>query len=289
MASQKVSRQTKTKTDPKVTKQLEALTAAALYEESKRKAAKKRAAEKAKKHVKPSRTPAKAAKKPDAKRFATMPDPAKQARREAKRTFAKPIVESFINAAAVTTSTPKALQVDDTLSYSDATKLMSQPEVQRAVANQRMTLAAECGITSQRIMKEYAAMGFSNMKNYAKLLTADTIIDGLEELTEEQAAAIQEITTETYFDEVEKKQVKRIKLKLYPKEVAVNKMAQHLGIKGFGGQLKDAGISRVGMKTIVKPDGTVETTALVEQLPEEELDRIIMGLEDEVGYDERTE
>lgn len=272
-------------------KQLEDLTAQHRAEEAKRKAAKKRAAVKAKTHVKPTRTVAKPvkAKKLDASKFSTMPDPSKQAKRKAKKTFAKPIIESFIKAAAVTTSTPKALQVDDTLSYSDATKLMAQPEVQRAVANQRMSLAAECGITSQRIMKEYAAMGFSSMKDYGKLLSADTIIEGLEELTEEQASAIQEITTETYFDESENKQVKRIKFKLYPKEVALRKMGEHLGIKGFGGQLKDAGVDRIGMQTIVHPDGRVETKMLLEHLPDEELERIALGLEDETGYDERTE
>lgn len=219
----------------------------------------------------------------------TIPDVRKSAHKAAKKANRKPVTEHFIEVAAVTPSAMRAAHVAE-IPYEEAKALMSDPAVQVAVADRRaMTLAQECGITSQKIMREYAAMGFSNMRDYVRLLSADTMTEGLDGLTDEQSAAIQELTTETYFDEEEGKTIKRVKLKLYPKEVALNKMAQHLGIKGFGGQLKDAGINRVGVKTIVRPDGTVETTAMIESLSDEELERIALGLDDETDTNERTE
>jgi hypothetical protein len=258
---------------------------------------KKSAAKKAKKvqNVKPHRTPLKAAKKfaasakRDAAKYVITPDPVVTAKRTAKKVYKKPVVESFINAAAVTSSVAKAVQLAEDVSYQEGLEMMQSPDVQTAIAGRRMTLAAECGITSQKVMSHFAAMGFSNMKRYGALLMADSVVAELAEMSDDDAAAIQELTTETYWDEQAEKEVKRVKIKLYPKGAALEKMAQHLGIKGFGGPLAKAGIDRVGVQTVVAPDGTVTTTAIVQQLSDEQIEDMLLGVSDEETYSERTE
>lgn len=220
----------------------------------------------------------------------TKVDARRVAKRAAKKLMLKPVVEHIIDKMANAPSVVRAVRDNPELDYEQTRDLMQQPGVQLAVAERRaMSLAAECGITSQKIMTQYAALGFSTMKRYGKLLTAENVITELSELSDADAAAIQELTTETYWDDVAKRDVKRVKVKLYPKEIALHKMAQHLGIKGFGGQLGKAGVDRVGMQTVVGPDGTVTSTVIVQSLPDEELERIALGLEDGAGYDERAE
>jgi cell division protein FtsX len=82
-------------------------------------------------------------------------------------------------------------------------------------------------------------------------------------------------------DEYER--VKRTKFKLYPKEAALDKMAKHLGIKGFSNPLT----AKVGVKMQSNPDGTFEAAVLL-QLSDEELERIAAGIDDDIE-EERTE
>jgi hypothetical protein len=245
-------------------------------------------------NVKPHRTPLKAAKKSaasakrDAAKYIITPDPVVTAQRVAKKVYKREVVNHVIDVAVGSDSAVMTSQLAE-VPYDETRELLSQPDVQTAIAGKRLTLAAECGITSQAIMTEFRRMGLSNMKRYGGLLVADSVTAELAEMSDDDAAAIQELTTETYWDEAAKKEVKRVKIKLYPKGDALTKMAQHLGIKGFGGQLSKAGIDRVGVQTVVAPDGTVTTTAIVQHLPDEELERIAMGVEDSEQYTERTE
>lgn len=256
---------------------------------SRKKPAPRRAAKKAAaKKVQKLRAPPKPARSrhPDA---VVTPDKRRQAQTTARKTFAQPRIDHFVEAAAVTGSIMRAVQVSEgSVSHQEATRLMQDPSVITAIAQKRQSLAAAAGITSEKIMREYASMGFSNMRDYSDLLVTDSITEGLSGLSLEQSAAIQELTTEMFWDDVDKRNVKRVKLKLYPKEVALDKMAKHLGIKGFGGALNGAA-SKIGMQTEVLPDGTVRVQAVLEHLPDEELERIVAGEEDLMSYDERSE
>jgi hypothetical protein len=244
----------------------------------------------AKKHIAPTRTPVKKAKssKRDAAKYVLLPDKRVTVQSVAKKVYKREVVNHVIDVAVGSRSAVQTSQLAE-VPYDETRELLSQPDVQTAIAGKRLTLAAECGITSQAIMTEFRRMGLSNMKRYGGLLVADSVVAELAEMSDDDAAAIQELTTETYWDEAAKKEVKRVKIKLYPKGDALTKMAQHLGIKGFGGQLSKANDARLGVQTTVSPDGTVTTTAIVQHLPDEELERIAMGVEDSEQYTERTE
>jgi hypothetical protein len=245
----------------------------------------------AKKHIAPTRTPVKKAKssKRDASKYILLPDERVTVQSAAKKHYKREVVNHLIDVAVGSDSAMMTSQLAD-VPYSQTRELLAQPDVQTAIAGRRMTLAAECGITSQKVMSQFAAMGFSSMKRYGRLLMADSVVAELAEMSDDDAAAIQELTTEMYWDEQAEKEVKRVKIKLYPKGAALEKMAQHLGIKGFGGPLAKAGIDRVGVQTVVAPDGTVTTTAIVQQLSDEQIEDMLLGVDDDDDvYTERVD
>lgn len=216
--------------------------------------------------------------------------PAHANQKRARKTFKGERVAHFIEAAAVSPSVVQAVKTaEGSVTMSEATELVKDPEVVSAILNVRQSLAQECGITSKRIMSELASIGFSNMLDYMTVTKDGQPITDFSELTREQAAAIQEITVEEYMErkagtDDEYERVKRTKFKLYPKRESLVDMAKHLGIKGFGNPLT----AKVGMKMTANPDGSFES-AVVVQLSDEELHRIAAGIDDSEENDERTE
>jgi len=86
-------------------------------------------------------------------------------------------------------------------------------------------------ITVDRVLKELALIGFSNMMDYISVQNGGAFVD-LSKLTREQAAAIGEVTSEVYMegDGDEAKAVKRTKFKLVDKRAALVDMGKHLGM-----------------------------------------------------------
>lgn len=157
--------------------------------------------------------------------------------------------------------------------YMAGSRLMKNDEVQSALTRERQSLAQRCGITAERIMNEYAAMGFSNIADYGHILDGDgSLTMDLKDLPRELTAAIQEITVESYWDRAEEATVTRRKLKLFPKEVALDKMAKHIGVKGFKTSVKLS----TGVQQTTAPDGSV-TTQAVTHLSMDDLERLAAG------------
>jgi phage terminase small subunit len=80
------------------------------------------------------------------------------------------------------------------------------------------------------VITELGKIGFANMMDYVEIEGGDPIVD-LSAMTHEQAAAIGEITVETYMEgkgpDAEK--IKRTKLKLLDKRAALVDIGKHLG------------------------------------------------------------
>lgn len=110
-------------------------------------------------------------------------------------------------------------------------QLLSKPDVADAVKAGQTKLAKKSGVTAERLIEEYAKLGFSNMADYITGEGAERGVD-LSALTRDQAAAISEMTVETYLegkgDEAER--IKRVKFKLADKKGALDSMARHLGM-----------------------------------------------------------
>lgn len=110
-------------------------------------------------------------------------------------------------------------------------ELLNHPEIAAQVQAGQAALAKKANVTAERIVAEYALLGFANMADYITGAGADRTVD-LTNLSRDQAAAISEMTVETYVegkgDAAET--VKRVKFKLSDKKAALDSLARHLGM-----------------------------------------------------------
>lgn len=91
-------------------------------------------------------------------------------------------------------------------------------------------------ITAEKVLRELALLGFSNMLDYISVGSNGAIKVDLSKLTRDQAAAIQEVTVEEFTertgeDEYGKpsfENVKRVKFKLNDKRGALELLGRHL-------------------------------------------------------------
>ena len=119
---------------------------------------------------------------------------------------------------------PEALHVK-------ASVMLSNGKVQVRLETLRAEIAKRHDITIDKIVRELALIGFSNMLDYISVQEGDAFVD-LSKLTREQAAAIGEITSETYLEGKgeDARTVKRTKFKLSDKRGALVDLGKHLGM-----------------------------------------------------------
>jgi phage terminase small subunit len=130
-------------------------------------------------------------------------------------------------------------------------KLMKRPRVRLAIQAAMDKRAKKFEIVGDDVLNELAKLGFSNMDDYVRRTEdGDAILD-LSEVTRDQMAAVQEITTEVYVDRSAPKElwddgdgedgdgprkpssppvVKKTKLKLYDKKSPLEAIGKHLGL-----------------------------------------------------------
>lgn len=109
---------------------------------------------------------------------------------------------------------------------SAASRLLSNVEIQDAVAQKQKELAAKCDVTAERVIREVAALAFSDVR---KLFTADGSLKPIHELDDVTAAAIASIEVdEIKSDGAVIGQVKKIKV--WDKNSATERLCKHLGL-----------------------------------------------------------
>ena len=86
-------------------------------------------------------------------------------------------------------------------------------------------------VTQERVLRELALLGFSNMMDYVTPQQDGTAYVDLSKLTRDQAAAISEVTVESYTEKDGESviPVKRVKFKLSDKRSALVDLGKHLG------------------------------------------------------------
>jgi len=96
-------------------------------------------------------------------------------------------------------------------------------ELEKAVVDK---VIEKTGITVERVLAELALIGFSNMQDFAEALMEGDV----RELERDRAAAVQEITVDTYMDGAgdDAREVKRVRLKLLDKRAALVDIGRHL-------------------------------------------------------------
>ena len=130
---------------------------------------------------------------------------------------------------------------------SNAKRRMKKPAVKRKIAELRVELARRYQISSERVLAEYARLGFANMLDYIKVNEDGTAHLDLSKLTRDQAAAISEMTFETVLSSdpnaleaagikhggdgrPPKVRVLKAKFRLHDKKGALSDLGKHLGM-----------------------------------------------------------
>lgn len=101
--------------------------------------------------------------------------------------------------------------------------------------------ATRCAIKADDVLREIARMAFSNMYDYIRIQEDGSPVVDLSALNRDTAAAIQEVTVDTYMEGRGKgaREVKRLKFKLADKARNLDMLGRHL--KLFGVKTDDFG------------------------------------------------
>lgn len=110
-------------------------------------------------------------------------------------------------------------------------RLLLNVVVSAAISEGQQALAAQSGVTAERIVKELAKLGFSNMQDYVGTQGGEAYVD-LSAANRDQWAAVAEITVDHYTEGrgEEAREVKRTKFKLADKRAALVDLGKHLGM-----------------------------------------------------------
>ena len=113
-----------------------------------------------------------------------------------------------------------------------ARDLLDKPEIFAAIAALQKKHAERCDISAERVIRELALLGFSNILDYMTAPEgADPYID-LSAMTRDQAAALTEVTCERYFEGKgdDATPVVRTKIKVADKRGALELLGKHLSV-----------------------------------------------------------
>lgn len=118
-------------------------------------------------------------------------------------------------------------------------RLLKNVEIQSLIAEERKRLEYRTGVTAERVRLEFARVGFSDLRDFAKWGGEISGVKwtGSDELTDDAAACIQEIT-ETVRELEEGGTSSTKKFKLYDKLSALKELAKIMGLypkDGSGG------------------------------------------------------
>jgi phage terminase small subunit len=111
-------------------------------------------------------------------------------------------------------------------------RLLKNVEVAAAVAEAQAERAKRTEITQDMVLTELAKIGFANMGNYLHATTGGDPYFDFAGLTEEQKAALVEVTVEDFTEGrgEDARDVRRVKFKLGDKRAALVDIGKHLGM-----------------------------------------------------------
>lgn len=113
-----------------------------------------------------------------------------------------------------------------------ASELLTNPNIEEAVAVGRKRLSEATAVTAEAVVNELRKLGFSNMADYMRPGSdGDPTLD-FSNLTRDQAAALVEVTVEDFKDGrgEDARDVRRVKFKLADKRAALVDLGKHLGL-----------------------------------------------------------
>lgn len=111
----------------------------------------------------------------------------------------------------------------------EGVRLLGNAKVAEVISQLQKARSERTEITTDMVVKEFAKMGFSNIKNY---FSTGWYAKDVDELTDEQAAAIasvEKIVTVTNFDGVTNEKTV-FKFRLHDKRGSLDSLGKHLGM-----------------------------------------------------------
>lgn len=113
-----------------------------------------------------------------------------------------------------------------------AERLLKEPDVAAAVTEAQAARSERTGITQDMVLQELAKIGFANMGNYLHATSGGDPYFDFAGLTEEQKAALVEVTVEDFVEGrgEDARNVRRVKFKLGDKRAALVDIGKHLGM-----------------------------------------------------------
>lgn len=111
-------------------------------------------------------------------------------------------------------------------------RLLSEEPVVRFINAEKERIAKKYEVTAEHVVAEMARLGFSNMQDYMRVTSDGSAVVDLSNLTEDQAAAIQELTSEVYTEGrgEDAEEVKRTKIKLADKKSPLELLGRYVGV-----------------------------------------------------------
>ena len=129
-----------------------------------------------------------------------------------------------------------------------ASQLLTKQNIQNRIARLQEDRCRAADISAERVLREIALLGFSNMDDYVDIVGDKRVLNTAKP-TRDQMAAVQEITEDTTGGDGdgERKLVLRTRFKLVSKVESLKLLGQHL--KLFTEVVKHEGLEGLAQKT----------------------------------------
>lgn len=143
---------------------------------------------------------------------------------------------------------------------STAFNLLAKPAVKDEIEQRQKALAEKYGVTVERIIAELEKIGFSNLKNYSRLVGDARVID-MSATTDDELAALSEMTIEEFTEGRGKdaREVRKVKIKLHDKKGALVDLGKHLGM--FKERIEVGGANGGPLQIVVIDYGKADPSA----------------------------
>ena len=109
---------------------------------------------------------------------------------------------------------------------SNASRLLSNAEIQNAIAQKQKELAGRCDVTAEKVVREVAALAFSDIR---QLFNVDGTLKKIHELDDATAASISSIEVDELTAGETVIGVTK-KIKMWDKNSAQERLCKHLGL-----------------------------------------------------------
>lgn len=138
----------------------------------------------------------------------------------------------------------------DRAAWSASCRLLKNVKVRAALRRESTKLLAAAEVTPEKVVRELARLGFSDMRNYADWDTEGVHLKPSAALDDGMAAAVAEVSEEQRtFGEVT---VRTVKFKLHSKMDGLNGLAKYLDLYGEAKALSELGH---GLASLLRPSG----------------------------------